>query len=109
MYPSIRVHLIRKALTYHTKDLPIDARRKVWKCMALVKFGMKNTLIQFRDKYYKYRGAAGASADKEDIGLAIGSFESAWLANLAASYLLEMTEDHFTETITKGIYRDDGL
>eukprot|EP00957_Ditylum_brightwellii_P186627 14208976-Ditylum_brightwellii.AAC.1 len=77
--------------------------------MTLVKFGMKSTLIWFRDKYYKYKGAAGASVDEEDIGLAIGGFESAWLANLVASHLLEMTEDHFTETITKGIYHDDGL
>eukprot|EP00957_Ditylum_brightwellii_P128012 9762853-Ditylum_brightwellii.AAC.1 len=77
--------------------------------MMLVKFGMKSTLICFRDKYYKCKGAAGASTDKEDIGLAIGDFKSAWLANLVASYLLEMTENHFTRTITKGIYRDDGL
>eukprot|EP00957_Ditylum_brightwellii_P058270 4418350-Ditylum_brightwellii.AAC.1 len=70
---------------------------------------MRSTLIQFQDKYYKYKGAAGASADKEDIGLAIGGFESVWLADLVVSYLLEMTEDHFTKTITKGIYRDDGL
>eukprot|EP00957_Ditylum_brightwellii_P122022 9306036-Ditylum_brightwellii.AAC.1 len=69
--------------------------------MTLVKFGMKSTLIHFRNKYYKYKGAAGASADEEDIGLAIGGFESAWLANLVASYLLEITEDHFTKTITK--------
>eukprot|EP00957_Ditylum_brightwellii_P022802 1719870-Ditylum_brightwellii.AAC.1 len=69
--------------------------------MTLVKFGMKSTLICFRDKYYKYKGAVGASADEEDIRLAIGGFESAWLANLVASYLLKMTEDHFTETITK--------
>eukprot|EP00957_Ditylum_brightwellii_P187620 14286863-Ditylum_brightwellii.AAC.1 len=109
MYPSIRPHLIRKALTYYTKELPIDAKRKVWKCTTLVKFGMKSTLFCFRDKYYKYKGAAGASADEEGIGLAIGGFESAWIANLVASYLLEMTEDHFTMTITKGIYRDDGL
>eukprot|EP00957_Ditylum_brightwellii_P004177 318315-Ditylum_brightwellii.AAC.1 len=69
--------------------------------MTLVKFGMKSTLIEFRDKYYKYKGAAGASADAKDTGLAIGSFKSAWLVDLVASYLLEMTEDHFTETITK--------
>eukprot|EP00957_Ditylum_brightwellii_P094185 7170697-Ditylum_brightwellii.AAC.1 len=62
---------------------------------------MKSTLIRFQDKYYKYKGAAGASADKEGIGLAVGGFESAWLADLVASYLLEMTEDHFTTTITK--------
>eukprot|EP00957_Ditylum_brightwellii_P116448 8882259-Ditylum_brightwellii.AAC.1 len=77
--------------------------------MTLVKFGMKSTLIQFCDKYYKYKGAAGVSVDNKDIGLAIGGFEPAWLANLVASYLLEMTENHFTKTITKGMYRDDGL
>eukprot|EP00957_Ditylum_brightwellii_P033255 2520008-Ditylum_brightwellii.AAC.1 len=68
--------------------------------MTLVKFGMKSTLIRFRDRYYQYKGATGASADDEDIGLAISGYESAFFANLFASYLLKKTENRFIETIT---------
>eukprot|EP00957_Ditylum_brightwellii_P125344 9553436-Ditylum_brightwellii.AAC.1 len=59
MYLSIRVKIIQKALDYYTSKLPISARKAVQKCMEIVKFGMKSTLIRFRDKYYKYNGAAG--------------------------------------------------
>ena len=46
---------------------------------------------------------------KNDKGLAIGGYESAFLADLVASYLLEMTKNHFTNTRYHGIYRDDGM
>eukprot|EP00957_Ditylum_brightwellii_P087452 6657029-Ditylum_brightwellii.AAC.1 len=77
--------------------------------MVLVKFGMKSTLIRFRDHYYQYKGAAGASANDEDIGLVIDGYKSAFFANLVASYLLKKMENQFIETIIKGIYFDDGL
>eukprot|EP00957_Ditylum_brightwellii_P139350 10620593-Ditylum_brightwellii.AAC.1 len=73
--------------------------------MTLVKFGMKSTFIRFKDRYYQYKGAAGASADNEDIGLAIGGYESAFFAKLVASYLLEKTENQFIKTITKEMER----
>eukprot|EP00957_Ditylum_brightwellii_P112359 8566822-Ditylum_brightwellii.AAC.1 len=100
---------IQKALQYYTKDLLIDVRKKAWKCMVFVKFGMKSTLIRFRDCYYQHKGAAGASANNEEIGLAIGSYELAFFDNLVISYLLKKTENQFIETITKGIYHGDGL
>eukprot|EP00957_Ditylum_brightwellii_P189254 14404921-Ditylum_brightwellii.AAC.1 len=61
--------------------------------MTLVKFGMKSTLIRFRDRYYQHKGAAGASADNEDIGLAIGGYKLVFFADLIASYLLKKTEN----------------
>ena len=45
---------------------------------------MSNTLISFRDKNYKY----GESVDTSRKGLTIGGYESAWLADLVAAYLL---------------------
>ena len=34
----------------------------------------------------------------------IGRYESAWLADLVTSYILENTKEHFKETQFKGIY-----
>eukprot|EP00957_Ditylum_brightwellii_P084744 6443946-Ditylum_brightwellii.AAC.1 len=66
----------------------------------MVKFGMKSTLIQFKDKYYKYNGAVGnKKINNEDIGLAIEGYESAFLACIVASYLFKMTAEHFTDII----------
>eukprot|EP00957_Ditylum_brightwellii_P203853 15336547-Ditylum_brightwellii.AAC.1 len=73
MYPSIQVKLIRKALDHYTSKLPISARKVAQECMEIVKFGIKSMLICFRDRYYKYNGAAGKNnIIQEDIGLAIG-------------------------------------
>ena len=36
-------------------------------------------------------------------------YESAWLADLVAAFILEETKNEFTETKYYGIYRDDGL
>jgi hypothetical protein len=41
--------------------------------------------------------------------LTIGGYESAWLADLVAAFVLENCEDLFEEAIYDGIYRDDGL
>eukprot|EP00957_Ditylum_brightwellii_P066995 5085589-Ditylum_brightwellii.AAC.1 len=69
--------------------------------MTLVKIGMKSTLISFRDHYYQYKGAAGASADDEDIGLANSGYKSAFFADLVTSYMPEKMENQFIETIIK--------
>eukprot|EP00957_Ditylum_brightwellii_P021253 1603050-Ditylum_brightwellii.AAC.1 len=45
----------------------------------------------------------------EDVALAIGGYESAFLANLIALYLFEMMGSKFIEAKCKGIYRDNGL
>ena len=65
---------------------------------------MSSTLICFDGNYYEYHGGK-----KEEQGLAIGGYESAFLANLVASYLFEKAKAHFHPTIYHGIYRDDGL
>jgi hypothetical protein len=41
--------------------------------------------------------------------LTIGGYESAWLADLVAAFVLENTAELFDETIYDRIYRDDGL
>ena len=65
---------------------------------------MSSTLLAFEKKYYEY-------CDKgiEKKGLAIGGYESAFLAYLVVSYLFEKCINPFKEVLWKGIYRDDGL
>eukprot|EP00957_Ditylum_brightwellii_P127804 9746897-Ditylum_brightwellii.AAC.1 len=41
--------------------------------------------------------------------MAIGAYESAFLADIVASYVLEETEECFEQCVFRGIYRDDGL
>eukprot|EP00957_Ditylum_brightwellii_P043513 3298708-Ditylum_brightwellii.AAC.1 len=45
----------------------------------------------------------------EDIALAIGTYKSAFCANIVASYTFEMTEISFMQEKHRGIYQDDGL
>ena len=65
---------------------------------------MSSTLPTFEDKYYEY-GEKGI----ETKGLVIGGYESAFLADLVASYLFKKCSNQFKEVLWKGIYRYDGL
>eukprot|EP00957_Ditylum_brightwellii_P006096 461211-Ditylum_brightwellii.AAC.2 len=50
-------------------------------------------LMQYHGKYYAYKGATkGEVMEDEDVALAIGAFESAFSANVVASYIFEMKE-----------------
>eukprot|EP00957_Ditylum_brightwellii_P182400 13894796-Ditylum_brightwellii.AAC.1 len=67
-------------------------------------------LVSYRNKYFNYKGAAkGDDLTIEEIVLAIGGYESAFLVDLVASYLFEMTTKKFIEAGYKGIYSDNGL
>ena len=67
---------------------------------------MSNTLLTFKDKYYEY----GGSIKPERKGLTIGGYESAWLADLVASFILDKVEEILKDTTNyAGIYRDDGF
>eukprot|EP00957_Ditylum_brightwellii_P142398 10849449-Ditylum_brightwellii.AAC.1 len=63
------------------------------KCLGLIKFGMRNALVQYNGKYYAYEGAAKGQvmADK-DVVPAIDAYEAAFCANVVASYVLEIKE-----------------
>ena len=49
---------------------------------------MGNTLIAFKDKYFEY----DASNNVNKRGLTIGGYESAWRADLVASFILDKTK-----------------
>eukprot|EP00957_Ditylum_brightwellii_P105858 8072990-Ditylum_brightwellii.AAC.1 len=66
--------------------------------MDIVQFGMKSTLIQFKGRYFIYKGAAkGKEILEEDVALAIGAYVSAFLANIVASYVFDETEECFVK------------
>ena len=52
---------------------------------------MSSTLLTFRDKYFEYGG--DRNIDKR--GLAIGRYELAFLANLAASFLFKVCDKEY--------------
>jgi len=60
-------------------------------------------------KAVKYFSRDLGEEEKKNIAEWIGGYESAWLADLVAVFVLENTEESFEETIFDGIYRDDGL
>ena len=93
-------------MRHFSKDLPDEMKKKIETCLEMIGFGMKNTLVSFTDKYYEY---GGDIMDGEKRGLTIGGYESAWLADLVAAYLLKQTEKLFEDFIYHGIYRDDGF
>ena len=105
MYPSIKYKLVEKAVLFFAKDLDSISKRKLGVCLDMIRFGMGNTLLTFVDKYYEY----GGEVNVEEKGLTIGGYESVWLADLVAAYLLENATDIFDPTMFKGIYRDDGF
>ena len=104
MYPSIKLETIKKAVRFFARTLTTATKKTINICLELIRFGMRSTLICFDGEYYKYYGG-----EKEEQGLAIGGYESAFLANLVASYLFENAKAHFYPTIYHGIYIDYGL
>ena len=67
-------------------------------CLRLIGFGMSSNLLNFQEKYYEH-GEDGL----ETKVLAIGGYESVLLADLVASYLLEVTNNQFKEFLWRGI------
>jgi len=105
MYPSIKFLQIKLACEYFLQDAPEEDRILLHRCLEMVKFSMANTLIQFNGAYYEY----GGNVDVNNKGLTIGGFESAFFADLVAAWILENTEEHMTDVMFDGVYRDDGI
>ena len=84
MYPLIQFLLVKKAVELFSRKRPKEERKIITKCLKLVQFVMSNTLITFIDKYYEY----GGDIEGGKQGLTIGGFESAWLVDLVAAYIL---------------------
>ena len=94
IYPSIKFTLVKKAISYFTRNLPKSQQPTVKLCLKLIAFGMSSTLLKFEEKYYEY-GEKGIKTK----GLAIGGYESAFLADLVASYLFKKCNNQFKEVL----------
>jgi hypothetical protein len=67
---------------------------------------MGNTIVSFLDKYYKY----GVDPDPDKRGLNIGGFESAFLADLEASYIFDKLRFIWERHVRfLGTYRNDKI
>ena len=104
MYPSIKLATIKKAVICFARKLTSEVKKTIDLCLDLIQFGMSSTLISFDGEYYEYHGG-----EREEQGLAIGGYESAFPADLVASYLFDKATPIFRPTIYHGTYRDDVL
>ena len=104
MYPSIKLSTFRKAVIFFARKITAETKKTINLCLELIRFGMSSTLISFDGEYYEYHGG-----EREEQGLAIGGYKSAFLADLVASYLFERSRSNFHPTTYHGIYIDDGL
>ncbi len=106
MYPQCKFRAEKPAVRYCALQLdPIQCKRTK-KYLEILKFSMGNMIISFLDKYYKY----GVGPDPDRRGLTIGGFESAFLANLEASYIFDK-QKHIWERHVRflGTYCNDKI
>ena len=80
MYPSIKLATIKKAVNFFARTLTTATNKTINLCMEIIRFGMNSTLMCFDVEYYEYH-----RGEKEEQGLAIGGYESAFLADMVAS------------------------
>ena len=105
MYPSLKYKLILAAITHYSHGFDEKDNERINACLEMLKFSMSNTIVTFRDRYYKN----GVHGDPMERSLTIGGYKSGWLADLIASFIFEKAQQQFEDTHFFGIYRDDGL
>ena len=88
MYPSIKFKLVKASILYFTRKIPKDKKKNLDLFIEMIGKGMDAILLTFGDKYFEY----GGGVKLEDKGLAIGGYESAWLADLAIAYIFEKSK-----------------
>jgi hypothetical protein len=106
MYPSNKFKHIQNVVEYFSSGLSERDMDTVNECLELIRFGMENTLLTSQDQYYIYDG----DQSLDEKGLTIGGYESGWLADLVAAYILvEVDEELFSDATFFGMFRDEGL
>ena len=89
----------------YLQDAPKGNKAKAKKCLNLVKYGINNIFITFGVQYWIY----GGFLPVKDKVFTIGGYESAFFADLVATYILEKSKDILDNSIFFKIYRDDGI
>ena len=107
MYPSINFCMVEQENNLFAEKLSREAESTTLQCLTMICFAMGHTLITFRGKYYEY----GCDKDLDSKRLTIGGYESAWLAELVACFLLERCSNEFDPCLVDyyKIYGDDGF
>ena len=85
MYPSITYELVTEAVRHYAKRFSEEDKMRVEAGLEMLKFSISNCLINFEDEYFQY----GKEKRSFKRVLSIGGFDSAWLADLVACYILE--------------------
>ena len=80
MHPLIKLSIIRKAVIFFARKLAEATKKTINLYLELILFVMSSTVISFDGEYYEYH-----SGEREEQGLAIGGYESDFLADLFAS------------------------
>ena len=108
MYPSISPNLTRTAIDHYMLryKFSTQARIKVGFILSSLDKLRKYNFVRHRDQFYRYVGA-----DEDAEGLAMGDFESSYVADLTINYVyLKLAEEGiFDEAIFSRTYRDDGI
>jgi hypothetical protein len=95
MYPQCHFKAVQDAIQYYMRQLLDLSQSKIQQCLDILKFSMENTIVTFCDKYYGY----GVDLDPDRQGLTIGGFESAFLANLEATYIFHKLDILMTRNV----------
>ena len=104
-HPSITYELVIKAANCSAKRFSEKERARIEAGLKILMFIIFNCLINFQDKYYRYK----KEEDPFTRVLSIGGYGSAWLAGLTACYILDETEPVWSAQFTLfKIYRDNG-
>ena len=99
MYTPIELSTIGKSVRFFAIKLTAATKKTINLLLELIRFGMSSTIIYFDGNYYEYHGE-----EREEQGLAIGGYESAFLADLVASYHFEKSKANFHSTTYHKIY-----
>eukprot|EP00957_Ditylum_brightwellii_P061847 4693551-Ditylum_brightwellii.AAC.1 len=73
---------------------------QIKRCINMIAFGMKTMLIRFQDQYCSYKGVLGEDkmeTNEDNNRLAFGAYESAFCADISATYTYKMCNDIFAK------------
>ena len=104
LYLSIKISTIKNLVRFFARKFNAATKKTINLCLELIRFGMRSTLISFDGEKYEYH-----SREKEEQGLYIGGYESAFLADLVVSYIFKKFKAYFHPKTYHGIYRYDSL
>eukprot|EP00957_Ditylum_brightwellii_P013067 986912-Ditylum_brightwellii.AAC.2 len=112
MYLSYKLKLIKQAFRYYVQDLQPKEKSTIKKCIKMIAFRMKSTLIGYKDEYFNYKGVVGENKNdnnEDENGLAIGAYEAAFCADVGATYVYKMNRKILDKLRFAGTYHDDRL